>query len=242
MFWVFFTALTVGAATLLGTAAGLLFRCVQECTRRILISSAAGIMLHSAMFGLIQPATELAHACPLPLLLVGLLLGFLFLSGIRRLSPYLLGSMQSEKKTASLLFLLAMGIHHIPEGIAAGVSFGTGSAEDIITVAGGITLQNIPEGLLLVAPLIALGIRPLRILLIGLGISILEAFGVFLGYFASAVSASFLPLSLGFAAGTMLYIMFTDMIPDACPPEPSEKPVYAALFGFGLMCVVDFLL
>ncbi len=242
MKWVILTALAVGSATVLGAILGLLFKRVNETLRRCLIAAAAGVMLHSAMFGLIAPAMELSHKWRLPLLLFGLLCGFLFLSAIRAISPRLFGSDGQKKQTSSLLFILAMGIHHIPEGIAAGVSFGTGNAADVITVSGGIALQNIPEAMVLIAPMLALGLSELRAAGISLGIALLEALGVLVGFFAISFSMSILPFSLGFAAGTMIYVMLTDMVPDACPADYSQKPIYSALLGFSIMTALSIFL
>lgn len=239
MEWVIITAITVGAATMLGAGIGLILRKVSETVRRCMIATATGIMLHSVMFGLIQPALSFSNRYRLPMLLAGLFFGFLFLSFIRAISPKLFGLSKTSPKTASLLFIFAMGIHHIPEGIAAGVSFGTENISDIVTVCGGIILQNIPEGMVLIAPLRALGLKCRQILGISLGISLLEAAGVFLGYGSVSFSTAILPFALGFAAGTMIYVMFTDMIPDSCPAIPSQKPVYCALGGFGVMCVLE---
>ena len=236
---VLLTAIAVGSASLLGAVLGLLFKNVNQITQKCLTAASAGIMLHSAMFGLVAPAVDLDHALRIPLLLAGLLGGFLFLSAIRRLSPRLFGASAEGSKTSSLLFLLAMGIHHIPEGIAAGVSFGTGSLADVITVAGGIALQNIPEGMMLIAPLRLLGMHTGRILGISLGISLLEALGVFVGYFAITFSAGILPFALGFAAGAMLFVLLSDMIPSACTIEGSQKPIYFALFGFAIMTALS---
>lgn len=242
LYWVLLNALAVGSATMLGAALGLIFRRVEDTVQRCMIAFSVGVMLHSVMYGLIEPAIELSHRYRLPLLLFGMLGGFLFLSGIRLLSLRLFGLTNENHRTAALLFIFAMGVHHIPEGIAAGISFGTGDPADVITVSGGIIIQNIPEGMVLIAPLLSLGMSVLQAITVSLSIALLEALGVYFGFFAISFSSALLPFALGFAAGAMLYIMLTDMIPSSCPAEASQKPIYASFFGFSMMSILSYFL
>jgi len=236
---VFLTILVMSLTTMIGALAGLVFRNLKKGGIRCLTAAAGGVMLHAVMFGLIEPAVESSHRFALPLLLTGLLLGYLLLSAIRLLPRRLLGRGISRERMSTVLFVLAMGVHQIPEGIAVGVSFGTGRAEDVLTVAGGIALQNLPESMLLVPPLLSLGVSPLLNLAVSLLIAFLEATGVLVGYLAVSFSISTLPLSLGFSAGCMLYVLLTDMIPDACSDRHGQKGAYAALCGMGVMLLLS---
>ena len=141
-----------------------------------------------------------------------------------------------------LFFVIAIAIHNLPEGIAAGVSFGTGNTADAITVAGGIALQNIPEGMVIIAPMLASGISSKRTFVIAMMTGVVEVFGTLLGYFAVSISAAILPFALAFAGGTMLYVISDEMIPETHAHGSERGATYSLLAGFCLMLVSDVLL
>ena len=140
------------------------------------------------------------------------------------------------------MFVLAIAIHNLPEGIAAGVGFGTGDTAQALTVAGGIALQNIPEGMIIISPMLASGMSKRKTLLIALATGLVEVAGTFLGYYAASVSAIILPFALAFAGGTMLYVVSDEMIPESHSHGHERGATYALLFGFAFMLVFDFLL
>ncbi len=140
-----------------------------------------------------------------------------------------------------LLFVIAIAIHNLPEGIAAGVGFGTGDVGQALTVAGGIALQNIPEGMVIIAPMLASGMKKGRTLLIALFTGFVEVAGTFIGYFAVNISVVILPFALAFAGGTMLYVISDEMIPETHHDNHSGA-TYSLLIGFIVMMTVDFFL
>jgi len=150
------------------------------------------------------------------------------------------------EKTASLnkvlLFVMAIAIHNLPEGIAAGVSFGTGDTAHALTVAGGIALQNIPEGMVIIAPMIATGISKKRAFLIALCTGLIEVVGTVIGYFFGSISEVILPLVLSIAGGTMLYVISDEMIPETHSHGNQKWATFALLIGFCVMLVLDFFL
>ena len=141
-----------------------------------------------------------------------------------------------------LLFVIAIAIHNLPEGIAAGVSFGTGDVTQALTVAGGIALQNIPEGMVIIAPMIASGMSRGRTFVIAMMTGVVEVIGTFVGYFAVSVSNAILPFALAFAGGTMLYVISDEMIPETHAHGAERAATYALLAGFSVMLAFDFLL
>ena len=149
---------------------------------------------------------------------------------------------QTAQLNKVLLFVIAIAIHNLPEGIAAGVSFGTGDALQAFTVAGGIALQNIPEGMVIIAPMIAAGMSHKRTFVIALATGIVEVIGTFIGYFAVSISTVILPFALAFAGGTMLYVISDEMIPETHAHGNERGATYALLAGFSLMLAFDFLL
>ena len=141
-----------------------------------------------------------------------------------------------------LLFVTAIAIHNLPEGIAAGVSFGSGDNAAALTVAGGIALQNIPEGMVIVGPMLAAGMKPGRTFIIAAATGVIEVLGTLLGYFAVTLSTAILPFALAFAGGTMLYVISDEMIPETHAHGSERGATYSLLVGFCLMLVFDVLL
>ena len=148
----------------------------------------------------------------------------------------------TERLNKILLFVIAIAIHNLPEGIAAGVGFGTGDVSGALSVAIGIALQNIPEGMVIIAPMMAAGMKSSRVFVIALMTGVVEVVGTFIGYFAASVSAAVLPFALAFAGGTMLYVISDEMIPETHAHGNERGATYAFLVGFSLMLVLDFLI
>ena len=205
-------------------------------------------MLSAAVIGLIVPSLELGGRFGILVTVVGLFAGAICLNLIDKLGPHLhkitgIDQESHPDKTAQLnkvlLFVIAIAIHNLPEGIAAGVSFGTGDVMQAFTVAGGIALQNIPEGMVIIAPMVASGMSGRRTFIIALMTGVVEVLGTFIGYFAVRVSAAILPFALAFAGGTMLYVISDEMIPETHAHGNEREATYSLLVGFALMLVFD---
>ncbi len=247
---VLFTAFGVGGATVVGALIGFIFRKISHKFSDIVLSFAAGVMLAAAVFGLILPSVELGGKYALLVTVAGIFTGALALSGIDKLVPHLHklsggdeeGHRGNEKLNKVLLFVLAIAIHNLPEGIAAGVGFGAGNTTDALIIAGGIALQNIPEGMVIIAPMLAAGIRPKKTFFIAAMTGAVEIVGTLLGYLAVSISTAILPFALAFAGGTMLYVISDEMIPETHAHGAERGATYSLLVGFCLMLVCDVLL
>ncbi len=248
---VLLTALGVGGATVIGALLGFLFRKPSHKFNDIILSFAAGVMLAAAVVGLILPSLEYGGDYGLLITVAGIFCGAVCLNLIDKLVPHLhklTGAEQEAhpEKNAQLnkvlLFVIAIAIHNLPEGIAAGVGFGTGNTAQALTVAGGIALQNIPEGMVVIAPMIACGISRRRTLVIAMLTGLVEVIGTLIGYFAVSLSAAVLPFALAFAGGTMLYVISDEMIPETHAHGNEREATYTLLAGFCVMLVMDFLL
>ena len=141
-----------------------------------------------------------------------------------------------------LLFVTAIAIHNLPEGIAAGVGFGSGDTTQALVIAGGIALQNIPEGMVIIGPMIAAGVSPKRTFILAMITGLVEVVGTLIGYFAVSIASAILPFALAFAGGTMLYVISDEMIPETHSHGHERGATYALLVGFCLMLVTDVLL
>ena len=246
---VLLTALGVGGATIIGAVIGFLFKNLSHKFSDIVLSFAAGVMLAAAVLGLILPAVEYGEKWGLLIAVVGIFVGALCLNLTDKLVPHLHNLMGSEIKEHDnanlnkvLLFVMAIAIHNLPEGLAAGVGFGSGNAAHALTIAGGIALQNIPEGMVIIGPMLAAGVSKKKTFLCALATGLVEVAGTFIGYFAVSLSAAVLPFALAFAGGTMLYVISDEMIPETHTHGGERGATYALLVGFCFMLVMDVLL
>ena len=248
---VLLTALGVGGATFVGSVLGFCFKKISHKFSDIVLSFAAGVMLAAAVIGLVLPSMEYGGKFGVLITIGGIFCGAVCLNLFDRLVPHLhrLSGVDTEshpdgtaKLDKVLLFVMAIAIHNLPEGIAAGVSFGSGNSTEALTVAGGIALQNIPEGMVIVGPMLAAGIKPRRTFLIAAATGIVEVLGTLLGFFAVSLSAAILPFALAFAGGTMLYVISDEMIPETHAHGSERGATYSLLVGFCLMLVFDVLL
>ena len=247
---VLITALGVGGATLFGAIVGFLFRNISHKFSDVVLSFAAGVMLAAAVLGLIVPSIEYGGKFGIITTVVGIFAGALALNLIDKLVPHLhkIAGVDIEKHkdnknvNSILLFVMAIAIHNLPEGIAAGVGFGSGNASEALLIAGGIALQNIPEGMVIIAPMLSVGVKPLKTFLIAAATGLVEVVGTRLGFFAVSVSSAILPFALAFAGGTMLYVISDEMIPETHAHGSERGATYALLIGFCVMLVSDVLL
>ena len=244
------TALGVGGATILGTILGLPCKKMSHRFSDIVLAFAAGVMLSAAILGLILPAIEREENGGLIVTLCGIFAGAGCISLVDRIVPHihkLIGweeDMQLHNLHADklLLFIAAMAIHNFPEGLAAGVSLGSGDLKAALLISGGIALQNVPEGLVTVAPMLAAGVRPQKAFLCGMTTGLIEMAGTLIGFFAVTLASAVLPFCLAFAGGTMLFVISDEMIPETHDHGNERSATYALLVGFCLMLITDVLL
>ncbi len=246
---VLLTALGVGGATVIGAIIGFAFKKISHTFSDIVLSFAAGVMLAAAVLGLIIPSLEYGGKYGLLITVVGIFAGALCLNLIDKLVPHLhkLAGAEAEAHHNAnlgkvLLFVSAIAIHNLPEGIAAGVGFGSGNTSQALIIAGGIALQNIPEGMVIIGPMLAAGVKPRRTLFLAMLTGLVEVVGTLIGYFAVSVASAILPFALAFAGGTMLYVISDEMIPETHAHGHQRGATYALLVGFCLMLVTDVLL
>ena len=248
---VLLTALGVGGATVFGAVLGFAFKKISHKFSDIVLAFAAGVMLAAAVIGLILPSLEYGGKFGLLVTVAGIFCGAFCLNLLDRLVPHLhrLSGVdqeahpgQSAQLSKVLLFVMAIAIHNLPEGIAAGVGFGTGNNGEAITIAAGIALQNIPEGMVIIAPMLAAGMKPGRTFLIAMLTGVVEVLGTLLGYCAVTVSSAILPFALAFAGGTMLYVISDEMIPETHAHGEERGATYSLLAGFALMLAVSYYL
>ena len=228
---VLLTALGVGGATAAGAILGFAFKKISHRFSDIVLAFAAGVMLAAAVIGLILPSLDYGGKTGLLTTVAGIFCGALCLNLLDRAVPHLhrLTGVDQENHPSGaeqlnrvLLFVMAIAIHNLPEGIAAGIA-----------------LQNIPEGMVIIAPMLATGMSRGRTLAIALFTGLVEVLGTLLGYFAVSLSSAILPFALAFAGGTMLYVISDEMIPETHAHGSERGATYALLAGFCLMLAMS---
>ena len=246
---VLLTALGVGGATIIGSVMGFIFKKLSHKFSDIVLSFAAGVMLAAAVLGLIVPSLEHGGKYGIIITVIGIFAGAVCLNLIDKLVPHLhrLAGADTESHNNKsldkvLLFVCAIAIHNLPEGIAAGVGFGSGDTTQALIIAGGIALQNIPEGMVIIGPMLAAGITPRKTFIAAMITGFVEVIGTLIGYFAVSLASAILPFALAFAGGTMLYVISDEMIPETHAHGSERGATYALLVGFCVMLITDFVL
>ncbi len=251
-----FATLFTWAVTALGAAFVFIGKTI---TRKFLVGMlgfAAGVMIAASFFSLLLPSIDMAEANGTPGWLpavVGFLLGGLFLWLVDKILPHLhqgLATNQAEGiKThwqRSVLLVLAITLHNIPEGLAVGVAFGavaagipSASLTSALALALGIGLQNFPEGMAVSLPLRGEGLSRGRAFMLGQLSGIVEPIAGVLGALAVLTMQSILPYALAFAAGAMIYVVVEELIPESQRGASTDIATIGVMFGFALMTFLD---
>ncbi len=241
------TALGIGGATVVGAILGFVFEKIPHKWNDAIMGFAAGVMLAAAVVGLILPAVDITGKSKIWIVGVGLFVGAIALNLLDKLTPHLhkLSGMDAEEHHNNqsinkvLLFVMAIAIHNLPEGLAAGVAFGGEDVGNAITVAVGIALQNIPEGMIIIAPMLMAGMKKGRTFVLAACTGLVEVLGTFIGYAAVTIATGILPFALAFAGGTMIYVISDEMIPETHSHGYERMATYSLLVGFFVMLLMD---
>lgn len=244
-------SLLAGLATGLGALPVLfVLRSVSASMNAFLLGSGAGVMLAATSFSLIEPGFEAGQrlgASPLASALVlgaGMMIGaFALLLGNRILphQHFLKGAegLGGERLSQIWLFVLAITLHNLPEGLAVGVGFGGGDVANGTTLAMGIGLQNLPEGLVVALALLEVGYSAKRAFLVALFTGLVEPIGGLLGVTAVTFATSLLPWGMAFAAGAMLFVISGEIIPESHREGRGLPATMGVMGGFIVMMVLD---
>ncbi len=249
------TAFTWGV-TALGAAGVFLSKDINRKLLDGMLGFAAGVMIAASYWSLLAPSIDMSISLGYPGYLppaVGFLLGGAVLWAIDRLLPHLHMNMPISSaegiKTSwqrSVLLILAITMHNIPEGMAVGVAFGAAAAGiPGATVAGGVALalgiglQNFPEGLAVSAPLRREGLSRFKSFWYGQLAGLVEPIGAVIGAAAVITMRHIQPFALAFAAGAMIYVVIEELIPEAQQGKNTDIPTAGAMLGFTLMMILD---
>jgi ZIP family zinc transporter len=231
-------------ATIIGAILGFFIKELPHKWNDTVLGYCAGIMLAASTIGLIVPAFQQTDQWWL--VATGVMAGALFLNILDFVTPHLhtiTGLDPEEHKNNAtlnhvLLFVMAIALHKLPEGMAAGVSMCPSDGTTDWGVSVGIAIQNIPEGMVIIAPLLVAGVSSARTFGISIAIGLLEILGVLIGFALGTASEAFLPVMLGFAGGAMLYVTSDEMIPETHAHGYQKQATYALLLGFITMLLL----
>ena len=246
---IIFLATTAGAALVF-----FFKKDISEKLNTIFLGFAAGVMIAASIWSLLIPSIESSSSLGklnfIPAA-VGFILGGLFLVILDKVIPHFhVGTGQEEGPHTSIQkptkMFLAVTIHNIPEGLAVGFAFGgaavIGTHEAYLSALGlaiGIAIQNIPEGTAVALPLKNATGSNTKSFLFGLGSGAVEPVAAIIGYFLAASITVIQPWLLAFAAGTMIFVVAEDLIPDAKMNEHPHLGTWGVMIGFALMMILD---
>lgn len=242
--------LIAGFATGLGALPIYLKKEFSKSSLDIGLGFSAGVMLVASFLSLIVPGIENAKniyppALALPIVLLGLLCGYFFIIFIHEFLPHehlhKSTDMTHKRKMSRVsLIILAITLHNLPEGLAVGVGFGGSDEASGMALALAIALQNIPEGLVVAFGLLSEGASKNRAFLLALLSGLVEPISAALGFLSASLTAYSLPISLGFASGTMLFVICQEMLPELFRQGHEKHATLGVIFGIITMLTLDF--
>jgi ZIP family zinc transporter len=239
-----FASLLAGAATGLGALPLLVLSRISERTRDGALGFGAGVMLAAAAFSLLLPAIEMAGRSGALTVALGFLAGGVFLTLCDRLLPHrhLSGDAHgigAENVRRVWLFVFAMALHNLPEGLAVGVAYTDPEATAAPALAFGIGIQNMPEGLVTALALMGAGYGRIAAVALATGTGLLEPVAAAFGSALVAGTAPLLPPAMAFAAGAMVFVVSHEIIPESHRRGHETHATVGVMVGFALMMVLD---
>jgi len=249
----FVASFFAGMATAIGSLAVVFIRRLSRTTEDILLSTAAGIMLAASFFSLILPGIEYGtlqfegEAQAVLTVIAGITIGALMLWSLHHFVPHEhlhLGREGPDTMRIKRiwLFVFAITLHNLPEGMAVGVGMMQENTTAGATLALGIGLQNIPEGLAVSVALLSVGYRRSTAIWVGIASGLVEPMGGLFGGILVWIAQPLLSLFLGVAAGAMLYVISDEIIPETHRRDEYSHVTFALLAGFSLMMFLDVVL
>lgn len=240
----------LGLSSLLGSTLGLTVKKIPHRWNDIFLGFCAGMMLAASIVCLIVPAVDMAGTAGWWQPVVGVALGVMLIAVLDRITPHLhhISGLdtpavheephgdRNRSINRVLLFVMAIAIHKFPEGLATGVVFDGENMSNAYSVAITIAMQNIPEGMVVVTPLLMIGVSYLRVTAVSIVVALMEIAGVMLGYFLGDISAALLPTVTAIAGGAMLYVISDEMIPETHSHGFEKHATYALVAG--VLCMV----
>ncbi|MBF8781235.1 ZIP family metal transporter [Pseudomonas fulva] len=238
------------AATALGAVLAVVLRDVSSRNQDVMLGFAAGMMLAASSFSLILPGLDAAReitgsgSAAAFTVVLGMALGVLLMLGLDRFTPHEHESTgpcgpESARISRVWLFVLAITLHNLPEGMAIGVSFTNGDMAVGLPLTSAIAIQDIPEGLAVALALRATGLSNFKAALVAIGSGLMEPLGSVIGLGISTGFALAYPVSMGLAAGAMLFVVSHEVIPETHRNGHQTSATLGLMGGFAVMMFLD---
>ena len=238
------------AATPARACIGVMFRRISARAEDSMLGFAAGMMLAASCFSLILPGLQAAESITASAALsaltvaLGLALGAVLMLGLDQFTPHAHAASGSwgpaaERLSRVWLFVFAITLHNLPEGMAIGVSFARGDLSVGMPLTTAIAIQDIPEGLAVVFALRAAGLTAMRAAWLAAASGLMEPLGAILGIGLSSGFAIAYPIGLGLAAGAMIFVVSHEVIPETHRNGHQTPATLGLMAGFGVMMFLD---
>lgn len=240
-----------GLSTGIGALPALTTARLSDRTISLLLGFGGGVMIAASAFSLVAPALELAEPAlggssgALLTVVIGSLIGAFMIWFVERIMPhehFFTGreGPEAESIKRAWLFVAAIALHNLPEGLAVGVGYGTEDPDLGITVTTGIVLQNLPEGLVSAVALMSVGYSRRFALAVTFGTGLVETLGGLIGLAITSLATLLVPLGLAFAAGAMVYVVGGEVIPESHRRGFQRHGTWGFLIGFLIMTALDY--
>jgi ZIP family zinc transporter len=237
-------------ATALGAMSALVLRNLSARVEDSLLGFAAGMMLAASCFSLLLPGLEAAEkltdsgAWASLVVIAGLALGTLLMLGLDQFTPHEHEhggpcGPGNERIGRIWLFVLAITLHNLPEGMAIGVSFAQGDMSVGLPLTSAIALQDAPEGLAVALSLRSAGLRNVTAVLVGAATGLMEPIGAVLGIGLTSGLEIAYPIGLGLAAGAMIFVVSHEVIPETHRNGHQTPATLGLMIGFAVMMFMD---
>ncbi len=243
-------ALIAGLATGFGALPIFFKREFSKRTLDIGLGFSAGIMLVASFTALVLPGLNEAKniygfGLGLPISMSGLMLGYFFIIIVHDFLPhehiFKQRDMKHQTKMNRMgLIVLAITLHNFPEGLSVGVGFGSGDEQSGMTLAMAIALQNMPEGLVVALGLLSEGASKIKAFYMALLSGLVEPFAAIIGLISASVTQYSLPIALGFAGGTMLFVICQEILPELFREGHERSATFGVILGIITMLSMNY--
>jgi ZIP family zinc transporter len=238
------SAILAGLSTGIGTLPLLFVKRISKSVEDSLLGFAAGIMIFASSFSLIRPALMEKNIIQV---ILGLLLGACIMAVVEVTVPHIhldrfkAIDFKDKAMKKTILVLMAIIIHSIPEGLAIGIGYSSGDASIGLVMTISIAVQNLPEGLVVSAPLIDKGYSKLKAIAFGFLAGIGQPCGAVLGILMGEILAQYKAFIFSLAAGAMYYVVSHELIPESHCGGNQMKATFGVIFGFATMLIIDYM-
>lgn len=232
-------------ASIFGSLLALLFKKISHKTNDMMLGFAAGVMFAAAFLGLLPEAFGGGSLNEIVITVVGVIVGAIFMSLVESLIPHahfddgqIIEKANHQHLSRVMLLIFAIALHNIPEGLATGIVFGKGINDNTMTVAISMIIQKIPEGLIVMMPLLALGMTRIRALGYGVLVAMMMLPGVILGVMVGGLPILVSAFFYAFTFGAIIFVISNEIIPETHEHGFEKAATFALIVGVLIVAII----